>query len=116
MEGAASKRHWRDWVNPISVINLVLLALGVLGFWRDRVVVNETKLEQQTVTLGEIKNDVAATRNLAQKASTDMEVLKERQTSTTGRVDGLERRVDQVEDDQQKLTDRVGVLEQRQRR
>lgn len=114
MEETAAKPWWRR-ISWISVANMVLLLLGVLGFWRDRIVVNEAKLEQQTVTLGEIKSDVSATRDLVQKTSTDVEVLKAQQTNTQDKVDVLGRRMEGLENNQRLLTDRVGVLEQRRR-
>lgn len=115
MDEQTAAPWWRR-ISWISLANMVLLLLGVLGFWRDRIIVNEAKLEQQTVTLGEIKSDVGATRDLVQKTSTDVEVLKSQQTNTAGKVDELGRRMEGLEGSQQRLTERVGVLEQRTRR
>lgn len=115
MDEQTATPWWRR-ISWISLANMILLLLGVLGFWRDRIIVNEAKLEQQTVTLGEIKGDVSATRALVQKTSTDVEVLKTQQSNTQNKVDELGKRMTDLEDDQDKLTERVGVLEQRTRR
>lgn len=115
MDEQTATPWWRR-ISWISLANMVLLLLGVLGFWRDRIIVNEAKLEQQTVTLGEIKSDVGATRDLVQKTSTDVEVLKTQQSNMQNKVDDLDDRMGNLEGKQEKLTERMGVIEQRIRR
>ncbi len=113
---AATHKPWWKSIPWFSIINTGLIVAGVLGYWRDRVVVNEQKLEQQTVTMGEIKNAVQSTQGLVQKTSTDVEVLKTQQTNTQSIVEDVRRRQEQQGADILDLSKRVGVLEQRTRR
>lgn len=100
----------------ISIINCVLIVAGVLGFWRDRIVVNETKLETTNVTLGEIKGQLSTVIGAQGTTNTSIELLKQDITTVKASQDRLEKAQDDLRQDQLDLNTRVGVLEQRRSR
>jgi septal ring factor EnvC (AmiA/AmiB activator) len=113
--------YWIDkykWIFGLllSAANLAILLLGVTGNWRDKIVVNDVKLEQLTVTVGEIKADAAAARAAAQSTATDMATLKANYTNVQSQLDRMEREQQNLRNDINGHEQRLGVLEQRQRR
>lgn len=108
---------WK-WVVGVllSAANLTILVLGITGNWRDKIVINDVKLEQLTVTVGEIKADASAARTAAQSTATDMATLKANYTNVQSQLDRMEREQQNLRNDINGHEQRLGVLEQRQKR
>jgi hypothetical protein len=106
---------WDKYKGWISIINCMLLVAGVLGFWRDKIVVNEARVEQQSVTLGEIKGSVQVLLDGSSKTQTAIELLKQDNVSLKESQARVEHAQERSNQDLLDLTGRVSVLEQRKR-
>lgn len=108
---------WK-WVVGVllSAANLTILVLGITGNWRDKIVINDLLLQGAIQSIGEIKTSSQQAAAASQKTATDVEVLKSNYSTT-------EKSLQDIKDEQRRLRerldeygDRLGVVEQRQRR